>query len=185
MTKRLPPIVNRVEALYRGKKGVADEKRWIRPVAVILGFLIVFVVIALLLLLIVVTMYRSLTSINMDTMMEVLSSAQNDLVSFIGSVAQRLEETGLSSDRLSDLISSLVGGVKNVASGLLFGVIFAVYFLLDGMRIGTYWRRAFKLFAGDRAAEALNTFLSDHHNRHDRQCLCHLPANGRTTRDVY
>lgn len=157
----ITPIVNRVEALFRGKKSTSDEKRWTRPVAVFLGFLIVLVVIALLLLLITVTMYRSIASINMNSVMDVLSAAQNDLASFIASIAERLEEIGLSSDRLGNLVSSLVGGVKNIASGLLFGVIFAIYYLLDGARIGAYWKRVFRLFAGDRTAEALDTFASD------------------------
>ena len=157
----MTPIVNRAEALLRGKKSMSDGKRWTRPVAIFLGYLLVLIVIAMLLLLMTVTMYRSIASINMNTVMNVLTAAQNDLSSFIGSIAERMEEIGLSSGRLGNLVTSLVGGVKNTASGLLFGVIFSIYFLLDGARIGEYWKRVLKLFAGDRTVEAFDLFASE------------------------
>jgi len=157
----LTPLVNRIEALLGGKKGAEDGKRRARPAAVFISFLIVLVIIALLLLLIAVTMYRSLASVDMNTVKELLSAAQNDIEAFVGSMAQRLEEIGLSSDRIGDLVSSFAGGLKNTASGLLFGVIFSVYFLFDGSRIGAYWKRVLRLFAGDRATEAVDTFAAD------------------------
>jgi len=155
----MTPLVNRMERLLNGKK--KKGKRWTRTAAVFLSILIVLIAIALLLILIIVTMYQSFASVNMETIMGFLTTAQNDLVTFIESMSQNLEEIGLSSDRLGNIVSSAASGVKNVVSGLVFGAIFSVYFLLDGTRIGAYWKRALRLLAGKRASETLDTFSSD------------------------
>ena len=40
-------------------------------------------------------------------------------------------------------------------------MIFAVYFLLDGERISIYWKRAFRLIAGEKAEDKLKAFAQD------------------------
>lgn len=157
----MSPLVNRLEILFCGRKTDTKEKRWARPLSVLMTFLIVLAVVVLLLLLIVITVYRSVASVNLDAMMSFLSSTQNDLNAFLESAAERLSELGLSSEWFGSAAIAAVNGIKNAATSLLFGVIFSIYFLLDGKRIGSYWRRALRLLAGEKASKKLNTFTAD------------------------
>lgn len=155
----ITPLVNRLEKLFRGNS--TDKRTWARPAAVFFSVLVVILVLVLFVLLIAITMYRGVSSINMDMVMNILSTAQNDLDSFISSLAKRLEDIGLSSDKLTNIVMSSISGISDTTSGLLFGVIFAIYFLLDGTRISSYWKRAVRLLAGDRAIELIDILAVD------------------------
>ena len=158
----LTPMVNKWESLfYLRKKTAGQKKRWTRPVAICLSFLVILAVIGLLLMLIVLTMYHSMSSINMDTVMGFLAEARKDLISFADSIIQKLEGIGISSARITTVISRLVVGVKDTVGGLVFGIIFSIYFLLDGKEIATYWKRALRLLAGKKATENLDAFSAD------------------------
>ena len=139
----------------------AQGRSWERPASVALSFLAVIAVITLILLAVIITVNKSITNIDFEYIKNFVASVQVEFSSVIDSIEQKVSEMGLPVSKIGTFVSSLVGGVVDVATGLVFGVIFSIYFLLDGNRIFSYWKRAFVLTAGETAEEKLMAFASD------------------------
>jgi len=153
----LSPIVSWFEKSLT-KSG---SKNWARPVSVLLTYLLILIAIIVLLILIVLTMYRSFSAISIDGIKAFLSSMVGEIDDFGKLIKDKLMEFGLPVNKITGLFGSVVSGVAGLFSLLLFGIIFSVYFLLDGQRIGTYLRRVFRVFAGEKNNEDLTLFLDD------------------------
>ncbi len=153
----ISPIVNIIRnKLFRGK-----EASWVKPLSVALAFLLIFLIIILIVFAIVATVNKSIVNIDIDNIKAFIESIQEDFSDIIANVEQKISEAGLPVDRIGSFVSGFASGVKNVFTGLLFGIIFAVYFLLDGERISTYWKRAFRLIAGEKAEAKIKAFAMD------------------------
>ena len=153
----ITPLVNLIQnRLFRGKAA-----GWVRPASVALSFLIVMAVIGLIIFAIVATVNKSIVNIDLDNIKAFIESVQEDFSDIISAAEQKISEAGLPVDRIGNIVSGFANGIKNFFTGLLFGVIFAVYFLLDGKRISVYWRRAFRLIAGEKAENKLKAFALD------------------------
>ena len=151
------PLVN----LFEQKLFKAQGRSWERPASVALSFLAVIVVIALILLAVIITVNKSITNIDFDYIKDFVASIRVEFSSVIESIEQKISEMGLPVSKIGTFVSGLVGGVVDVFTGLVFGVIFSIYFLLDGNRIFSYWKRAFILTAGEKADEKLMAFAAD------------------------
>ena len=153
----ITPLVNLIQnRLFRGK-----ASGWVRPASVALSFLIVLAVIGLIIFAIVATVNKSIVNIDLDNIRTFIEDVQEDFSDIISAAEQKISEAGLPVDRIGNIVSGFANGVKNFFTGLLFGVIFAVYFLLDGERISIYWKRAFRLIAGEKAEDKLKAFAQD------------------------
>ncbi len=153
----ITPLVNLIQnRLFRGKAA-----GWVRPASVALSFLIVLAVIGLIIFAIVATVNKSIVNIDLDNIKAFIESVQEDFSDITSAAEQKISEAGLPMDRIGNIVSGFANGVKNFFTGLLFGVIFAVYFLLDGERISIYWKRAFRLIAGEKAENKLKAFARD------------------------
>ena len=153
----LLPIVNWFEKLFT--KG--GPKSWARLVAVILTYVLILLAILILLALIILTMYKSFSAISIEGIKSFFLSLSKDVSGFEQLIKDLMKGIGLPVDKLPGIFGSLVSGIAGFFSLLLFGVIFSVYFLLDGQRIGTYLRRVFTAFAGQKNNEDLTLFLDD------------------------
>ncbi len=151
------PLVN----LFEQKLFKAQGRSWERPASVALSFLAVIVVITLILLAVIITVNKSITNIDFDYIKDFVASIRVEFSSVIESIEQKISEMGLPVSKIGTFVSGLVGGVVDVFTGLVFGVIFSIYFLLDGNRIFSYWKRAFILTAGEKADEKLMAFAAD------------------------
>lgn len=137
------------------------QKGWAKTVAVILTYVLIFVSLILLLILIVLTMYKSFSVISIDGIQEYYNSLMEDITDFEAVITDVFTKFGLPIDKIPGIFGALVSGVAGFFSLLIFGIIFSVYFLLDGERIGKYFRRVFRVIFGNRNDEQLSLFLND------------------------
>ncbi len=153
----MTPLVKTIEEkLFGSRKG-----SWVKPASIALSFLAVAAIIALILIAVIITVDKSITNINMDYIKDFIASIQGDFSDIIKAAEDKISDIGLPVEKIGSIFTGLIGGVKNAVTGLIFGVIFAVYFLLDGARIGAYWKRAFYLIAGEKSMNRLSAFAKD------------------------
>ena len=153
----ISPVVKLIrDKLFRGK-----DAGWVKPASVALAFILIILIISLIVFAIVATVNKSIVNIDLDNIKAFIQSIQEDFSDIIESIEQKISEAGLPVDRIGSFISGLVSGVSSGFTGLLFGIIFSVYFLLDGENISRYWKRAFRLIAGEKAETALKSFAKD------------------------
>ena len=154
------PIVGTIEKkLFRNR-----QAGWVKPVSVALAFILILAVIGLVTFAIVATVNKSIVNINLDDIRAYLDTIQDDLSSIMEAVEQKITDIGLPVGKIGSIVSGIVVGVKDFVTGLIFGVIFAIYFLLDGDRISVYWKRAFRIIAGEKAEDKLKDFAADADN---------------------
>ena len=153
----LSPIVNRIE------HGLIDRGmgKFPRAGAVVIAVLLTLAVIGGIIGILAFTMYRTISTIGVDSLQSLISYMQSDFASFSVKVEQYLSMLGLSATRISAIATAVISSVSSVASSLLFGVIFSIYFMLDGNRISKYWLRVVRIIIGNRSPEPFRIFLSD------------------------
>lgn len=144
------------EKLFKGK-----DEPWVKPVSVALAFVLIFLIISIIVLAIAVTVNKSIVNIDIENIKAFIHSIQEDFSEIIEMAEQKISEAGLPVDRIGSIISGLAIGIKDFVTGLLFGVIFAIYFLIDAEHIRVYWKRAFRLIAGEKAEDKLKDFAKD------------------------
>ena len=157
----LSPAVSFFEKKINHKK----EHKWARSLSVLLIFLLIFAFIALFVVLISLTVYKSVTEINMESIKAAVTAAINSLnLNFndlLRNAQELLAKAGISLNSVSDVASLVIGAVSSFASSLLFGIIFSIYFLLDGRNIFHYWEKVFHVFASDSSEKKLAELASD------------------------
>ncbi|MCR4732112.1 MAG: AI-2E family transporter [Lachnospiraceae bacterium] len=141
------------------------EHKWARSISVLLIFLLIFAFIALFFVLLSLTVYKSVTEINVESVKAAVTSAINSLnLNFndlLKDAQGLLEKAGISLNNVSDVASLVIGAVSSFASSLLFGIIFSIYFLLDGRNISDYWGRVLHVFASDKSEKRLAELAAD------------------------
>lgn len=143
----LSPLVNWFEKILDKEK----KHPVARLVSILLAYLIVFAAIVGIIAVIILTIYRSVSAINLDTVKELIETWYTELTELWNYVQEKIAAAGLPVGELGNLFTTAVNAVSSFVTGLAFGIIFSVYFLLDGEGISSYWRRAFSLLAGEKA----------------------------------
>lgn len=153
----LTPIVDKLEGTFR----IYQLDKAARPIAVIVGVLIFVAIIAAFLTVVAVLVYKSINSMRIDGIRELIEYAKNDFAAFLDIVQKKLLDFGLSISTIRQIITAFANAVTKLASGLLFGAIFSIYFLMDTTRISSYWSRAYHLIAGHKAEAQFLQFCKD------------------------
>lgn len=157
----LLPLVRKLTT-WLGARGIFREN-FTRRLHIAVAMTVVFVALLVLsvtfLLVLVIT--RSLESVNLATVQELLSSAEGDITKLFSVFRKAAEEVGLLSPSDDTTIMGTFDEVTNVFSTVVFSVVFGVYFLLDGARVFEYAKRVFVAIFGEYLGPDLSTFLKD------------------------
>ncbi|MBR2547365.1 MAG: AI-2E family transporter [Eubacterium sp.] len=154
------PIVQKIENMLS-----KEDKPWRRPAAVAIFYVSVAVILLLAILVLFFALKGSITeglkNIDLEAIKDFVLMLKDRFADQLESLQQKLAETELPIGKAGDLFAGFLNAVTGFFSGLLFGVIFSVYFMLDGQNIMTYWKRAFRLVAGDKVNDEVERFIKD------------------------
>ena len=138
---------------------------WARGLSVLICFLLIFAFIALFLVLISLTVYKSVTELNIESIKASITAAINFLnlnfTDLLRNAQSLLDKAGIAIHNASDIASYIISAVSSFTTSLLFGIIFSIYFLLDGHNIFHYWEKVFHVFANDKAKAKLSELGAD------------------------
>ncbi|MBQ2576508.1 MAG: AI-2E family transporter [Lachnospiraceae bacterium] len=152
-------------SFFEKKINHKNYHRWARSLSVLLIFLLIFAFIALFLVLLSLTVYKSVTEINVESVKTAVTAAINSLnLNFndlLRNAQELLEKAGISLNNVGDVATLAITAVSSFASSLLFGIIFSIYFLLDGRNISDYWGRVLHVFASDTSEKRLAELAKD------------------------
>lgn len=152
-------------SFFEKKINHKNYHRWARSLSVLLIFLLIFAFIALFLVLLSLTVYKSVTEINVESVKTAVTAAINSLnLNFndlLRNAQELLEKAGISLNNVGDVATLAITAVSSFASSLLFGIIFSIYFLLDGRNISDYWGRVLHVFASDTSEQRLAELAKD------------------------
>lgn len=152
-------------SFFEKKINHKNYHRWARSLSVLLIFLLIFAFIALFLVLLSLTVYKSVTEINVESVKTAVTAAINSLnLNFndlLRNAQELLEKAGISLNNVGDVATLVITAVSSFASSLLFGIIFSIYFLLDGRNISDYWGRVLHVFASDTSEQRLAELAKD------------------------
>ncbi|SDW11418.1 Predicted PurR-regulated permease PerM [Lachnospiraceae bacterium KHCPX20] len=157
----LSPAVSFFEKKINHRKTHA----WARGLSVLICFLLIFAFIALFLVLISLTVYKSVTELNIESIKASITAAINFLnlnfTDLLRNAQSLLDKAGIAIHNASDIASYIISAVSSFTTSLLFGIIFSIYFLLDGHNIFHYWEKVFHVFANDKAKAKLSELGAD------------------------
>lgn len=152
-------------SFFEKKINHKNYHRWARSLSVLLIFLLIFAFVALFLVLLSLTVYKSVTEINVESVKTAVTAAINSLnLNFndlLRNAQELLEKAGISLNNVGDVATLAITAVSSFASSLLFGIIFSIYFLLDGRNISDYWGRVLHVFASDTSEKRLAELAKD------------------------
>ena len=152
-------------SFFEKKINHKNYHRWARSLSVLLIFLLIFAFVALFLVLLSLTVYKSVTEINVESVKTAVTAAINSLnLNFndlLRNAQELLEKAGISLNNVGDVATLAITAVSSFASSLLFGIIFSIYFLLDGRNISDYWGRVLHVFASDTSEKRLAALAKD------------------------
>ena len=153
------PLVEKIENILS-----KEDKPWRRPIAVAVFYGTVFLIVGLIVLALFFWVkggIDDLRNIDFEAVKEFVMSISDKFSSEIKSIEEKISASDLPIGKAGDLLTGFINSIAGFFSGLLFGIIFSIYFLLDGKNISRYWKRAFRLTAGDGADTALSGFAAD------------------------
>jgi predicted PurR-regulated permease PerM len=157
----LSPAVSFFEKKINHRKTHA----WARGLSVLICFLLIFAFIALFLVLISLTVYKSVTELNIESIKASITAAINFLnlnfTDLLRNAQSLLDKAGIAIHNASDIASYIISAVSSFTTSLLFGIIFSIYFLLDVHNIFHYWEKVFHVFANDKAKAKLSELGAD------------------------
>ncbi len=130
----LLPSVNRFD---RKLQKSFPEKKWTRPVTVMVIMLLIVMGIVLFLILVSQTF---VSQIDFKNLLEVIQKMRTDAMDFAAQITTFLEKFNIKIPNIGSSVSGFVGSVANGATTIFFGVIFSIYFMLDGERLKSYWK---------------------------------------------
>ena len=152
-------------SFFEKKINHKNYHRWARSLSLLLIFLLIFAFVALFLVLLSLTVYKSVTEINVESVKTAVTAAINSLnLNFndlLRNAQELLEKAGISLNNVGDVATLAITAVSSFASSLLFGIIFSIYFLLDGRNISDYWGRVLHVFASDTSEKRLAELAKD------------------------
>lgn len=150
----LMPMVDFFDDKLKGKK----KKEWnSRGLAVVLSLLIVFLIITGVFAVIIWTMTKQLRMVDYSSVVAIFEDAQSDMEGLISQVEEYFTKLGIDVPAIGTKVTGVAAGIAGGASNLFFGLIVAVYFLIDGKRIGSYWRKVGQVLLTDKRMEELGT----------------------------
>ncbi len=153
----LTPIVDKFEGLFNKK----SKHKWARSLSIFLSFLLILAVIIAIVIILILTVYKSVSAINVESAIGIADLLQHDVESLMEELEAQLDSMGLSINQLSGVVTGVLVGIKDVITGLFFGAIFSIYFMMDGARIKRYWRRAFSLITSKNDERRFERFWKD------------------------
>lgn len=137
----LNPLVKYISRLLQRRERYADDGLRRRSLAVVISIVLVMLFIMSILLVLLLMITHSLSSLRWSEVQALLGTAGGDLMAYLSSAEQTLEEWGIISPESSFNLLSAFNGAKHFATTAVFAVIFAVYFLIDGPRVAAYLKR--------------------------------------------
>ncbi len=139
----LYPIVNFFEKFFSTR---LKMKKGSRGLAVLLVLILLIAIIAGFVSILVWATTKQITKIDFDSVWAWILSVQASAGDLIAQVEAYLAGQSFDFSMIADLMKRLatasVTGVAGAVSSIFFGMIFAIYFLVDGERIGRYWKNA-------------------------------------------
>jgi len=153
----LSPLVNKIEKILE-EKNIGKSRR---SLAVIIGYLMVFIIIIALLILLLLTVFKSVNKVNIEGLEEIYNSIKAQFAGFWNMLERQLKESGFNVNNLGGKFTAIVSGVSNAATSLLFGIISSIYLLIDGDAILAYWKRVYLTLNNGKENENIKTFLND------------------------
>lgn len=142
----LTPLVNFFHKIFlkltKGKKSLGG-------LSVILSLLVLFGAVLAILTIIAVSMTKQISDINFSSLFAIVHDAKGDASNLTNQLLEYLEKAGLDISKIVNTITSYLSakmgsigsGITGFFSSLFFGIIFSVYFMIDGTRIASYWKK--------------------------------------------
>lgn len=140
------PLVKRIEKLL-GNPG----KRWTRPAAVVIFYLLAAALLGTVIVLAVFAVKGGIERVSIDEIKAYLDMLYNQYHSLIDGLEGYIADSKFPVKGLGKVVAALANGVAGFFSSLLFGVIFSIYFMIDQDGIRGYWGRVVKVVYGEKA----------------------------------
>lgn len=171
------PLVRFLDEKLSKNEKLANRKKGVHGISVMLSVVIMLLVIVILLSIMISTLTQEIQVASLDSVNETLTSLFDSFSSFVTSIENLLNSMSVSSENLTEIYTSVSGFLDSFLKNLVQSItasagqlpafftnaflsfIFCIYFLSDGENISRYWGRAFKLIFGDKAAERGVKFL--------------------------
>lgn len=157
----LLPVVRRITDWLANRNIFLNNFNRRLHIAVALTVAMVLLLVFAIAFVLVLVITRSLESVNIETIRQLLESAEGDITKIATVFLDALEELGLIAPSGSATLFGTFGEVTDVFSTVVFSVVFGVYFLLDGARVFEYAKRVFVAVFGEYLGPDLSTFLKD------------------------
>lgn len=156
----LQPLVRFVSQELQRFGRLAGNPKSCHLVAVAISVTLVTLAVLGVLGMMLVLISHSISSINFETLNELIGSAQVNLNKLLLDIQRWLSEFGLI-DEESLSIMGAVGNVSSHASKVVFSIVFAIYLLIDGDRALAYAARLMRAIMGGPAMLDPGALLSD------------------------
>jgi len=114
--------------------------------------------------LLTIVITRSLDSVNLQTVQQLMSSAEGDITVLATELHDLAQQMGLISEEAPSTILGTFSELSSYVSTGVFSIVFGIYFLLDGARVFQYAERVFVAVFGVYLGPELSTFLADADN---------------------
>lgn len=157
----LHPVVARID--YALSAGTPDSPRgralWAPSVLITLALVLGLLVVIIMLILLVIT--RSISGISIENVIALWDRLRTDFADFFKMAEGMVGNLGLSSSNLGETATSFVASLGGAVATIGFSIIFAMYFLLDGPRLGEYFKRVARAITRGRFDDKVALLASD------------------------
>ena len=175
----LSPLCHFFEKILEKNKFLAKRRTISRNLSIFLSFSLLLIGIVILASLLLSTVSKSIHFVRFDDLFEGIIDFVTTVEKFYSDLYGRLDNLPIGEEDAKEAIQlflqkavsffqnmgngalSSLGNLGGILSTLVFGIIFSLYFLADGRKILSYWRRVFSLLFGKERVEKLSLFLKD------------------------
>lgn len=175
----LSPLCHFFEKILEKNKFLAKRRTISRNLSIFLSFSLLLIGIVILASLLLSTVSNSIHFVRFDDLFEGIIDFVTTVEKFYSDLYGRLDNLPIGEEDAKEAIQlflqkavsffqnmgngalSSLGNLGGILSTLVFGIIFSLYFLADGRKILSYWRRVFSLLFGKERVEKLSLFFKD------------------------
>ena len=153
----LLPVVHFVEKKLPQKYSLPIRRKISTAVTVGSILLAVFVLMFIL----ISAIARKIEAIDINDIENLYTLLIGQYQEFVTLVIEQLSKIGISAESVLSKVGAILSDIPKILSTTLFSLVFAIYFLLDGTRIASYWRKVLTALAGEKAKKRLELLLQD------------------------